>query len=136
MCSPRPWVWLPRSACEFTTSLPGGGGGGGGGAASQASHVQPDCCLKSIVCHEDIGKTVAVDAKVKASASEHQDGIVGSKALRLQARCCLVFHEDIGETVVEEAEVKTSASDLQDCIVGSKAFCLQVFFSMTTLVRR
>ena len=66
--SPRPWVWLPRSACEFTTSLPGGGGGGGGGgAASQGSHAQPDCCLKSIVCHEDIGKTVAVDAKVKAS---------------------------------------------------------------------
>ena len=31
--------------------------------------------------------------------------------------------------------MKTSASDLQDGIVGSKAFCLQVFFSMRTLVR-
>ena len=44
--------------------------------------------VKSTVCHEDIGETVAEDAEVKASASELEDGIVGSKALCLQVTCC------------------------------------------------
>ena len=44
--------------------------------------------MKSTVCHEDIRETVAEDAEVKASASELQDGIVGSKAYRLQVTFC------------------------------------------------